>query len=131
LTAARRQAQPRRPRKLGQVSHPTPDGEDLKIITLARSSRARVAASEGAAVRDETGRTYSAAAVALPSLRLSALRLAVAMAVSSGAQKLEAAALVSDGDLDPGDLAVVRELGPDAIVFHAAPDGTVRTTLTP
>ena len=51
----------------------TPDPEDLKIITLARSSRARVAASEGAAVRDETGRTYTAAAVALPSLRLSAV----------------------------------------------------------
>ena len=90
-----------------------------------------MAASEGAAVRDETGRTYTAAAVALPSLRLSALRLAVAMAVSSGAQKLEAAALVSDADLDPGDLAVVRDLGPDATVFHAAPDGTVRETLTP
>ena len=90
-----------------------------------------MAASEGAAVRDETGRTYTAAAVALPSLRLSALRLAVAMAVSSGAQKLEAAALVSDADLDPGDLAVVRDLGPDATVFHAAPDGTVRATLTP
>ena len=58
------------------------DPEDQKIITLARSTRARVAASEGAAVRDETGRTYTAAAVALPSLRLSALRLAVAMAVS-------------------------------------------------
>ena len=113
------------------MSHPTPDGEDLKIIALARSSRARVAASEGAAVRDETGRTYSAAAVALPSLRLSALRLAVAMAVSSGARKLEAAALVSDGELDPGDLAAVRDLGPDAVVFHAAPDGTVRATLTP
>ena len=109
----------------------TPGPEDLKIITLARSSRARVAASEGAAVRDETGRTYTAAAVALPSLRLSALRLAVAMAVSSGAQKLEAAALVSDADLDPGDLAVVRDLGPDATVFHAAPDGTVRETLAP
>ena len=113
------------------MSDVTPDPEDLKIITLARSSRARVAASEGAAVRDETGRTYTAAAVALPSLRLSALRLAVAMAVSSGAQKLEAAALVSDADLDPGDLAVVRDLGPDAAVFHAAPDGTVRETLIP
>ena len=67
-------AHPRPGRKLGLVSDPTPAGEDLKIITLARSSRARVAASEGAAVRDETGRTYSAAAVALPSLRLSALR---------------------------------------------------------
>ena len=85
------------PRTLGRVSDALPTAEDLKIITLARSSRARVAASEGAAVRDETGRTYTAAAVALPSLRLSALRLAVAMAVSSGARKLEAAALVSDG----------------------------------
>ena len=69
---------------LTPVSEVTADAlsaEDQKIITLARSSRARVAASEGAAVRDETGRTYTAAAVALPSLRLSALRLAVAMAV--------------------------------------------------
>jgi hypothetical protein len=118
--------------RLIRVSDVTPDAEDLKIITLARSTRARVAASEGAAVRDETGRTYTAAAVALPSLRLSALRLAVAMAVSSGAQKLEAAALVSDAEMvDPGDLAVVRDLGPDATVFHASPDGSIRATLTP
>ncbi len=107
------------------------DPEDQKIITLARSTRARVAASQGAAVRDETGRTYTAAAVALPSLRLSALRLAVAMAVSSGAESLEAAALVSDSAPDPGDLAAVRDLGPNAPVFHAAPDGTLRATLTP
>jgi hypothetical protein len=107
-----------------------PGPEDLKIITLARSARARVTAAEGAAVRDETGRTYAAAAVALPSLRLSALRLAVAMAVSSGASSLEAAALVSDGtEPDPRDLAVVRDLGPEAIVFHAAPDGTVLAIL--
>jgi hypothetical protein len=141
MTAPRRRIRPAPPRTLGQVTDLTRGGlggpapqrssEDLKIITLARASRARVAASEGAAVRDETGRTYGAAAVALPSLRLSALRLAVAMASSSGAQKLEAAALVSDGELDPGDLAVVRDLGPDAVVFHAAPDGTVRATLTP
>ena len=113
------------------MSDVTPGTEDLKIITLARSSRARVAASEGAAVRDETGRTYTAAAVALPSLRLSALRLAVAMAVSSGAQKLEAAALVSDADLDPGDLAVVREVGASAVVFHAGSNGVLRETLVP
>src|ERR1700751_4495821 len=106
-------------------------GEDLKIMPLARSARARTGAAEGAAVRDETGRTYTAATVDLPSLRLSALRLAVAMAVSSGAQKLEAAALVSDADLDPGDLAVVRDLGPEPTVFHAAPNGTIRQTLAP
>jgi len=109
-----------------------PGAEDQKIITLARSARARVAAAEGAAVRDETGRTYAAAAVNLPSLRLSALRLAVAMAVSSGAADLEAAVLVSDaGAADPGDLAVVREAGPKAVVFHVGTDGTLRATLTP
>ena len=129
---------PRRPRPLTRllpVSDVTAgdglDPEDQKIITLARSTRARVAASEGAAVRDETGRTYTAAAVALPSLRLSALRLAVAMAVSSGAESLEAAALVSDSEPDPGDLAAVRDLGPNAPVFHAAPDGSLRATLVP
>jgi hypothetical protein len=101
--------------------------EDQKIITLARSTRARVAASEGAAVRDETGRTYTAAAVALPSFQVSALRLAVAMAVSSGATRLEAAALVSEAaEPDPGDLAAVRDVGPDAKVIHAGPDGSLR-----
>jgi hypothetical protein len=124
--------------RLGQVSEAQPDEaqpaaglpgpEDLKIITLARSARAT--AAEGAAVRDETGRTYAAAAVALPSLRLSALHLAVAMAASSGASRLEAAALVSDGPgPDPVDLAAVRDLGPAAVVFHAASDGTLRATL--
>jgi hypothetical protein len=109
-----------------------PDLEDTKIITLARAARARVAAAEGAAVRDETGRTYAAAAVALPSLRLSALQLAVAMAVSSGATSLEAAALVSDGaEPDPIDIAAVRELGPGATVFHAAPDGTILAQIRP
>jgi len=115
------------------VSEATPgsglDPEDQKIITLARSTRARVAASEGAAVRDETGRTYTAAAVALPSLRLSALRLAVAMASSSGAARLEDAALVSDSEPASEDLAAVRDLGPAAPIFHAAPDGTLRATL--
>jgi hypothetical protein len=106
--------------------------EDQKIITLARSARARVAAAEGAAVRDETGRTYAAAAVNLPSLRLSALRLAVAMAVSSGAAGLEAAALVSDADTpDAGDLAAVRDAGSGAAVFLVGTDGALRATLTP
>ena len=104
--------------------------EDVKIITLARSARARVGSAEGAAVRDETGRTYAAAAVALPSLRLSALTLAVAMAVSSGAVALEAAALVSDG---PGpaaeDIGAVKDVGAGALIIHAGSDGTIRQTL--
>jgi hypothetical protein len=106
--------------------------EDAKIITLARSARARTGAAEGAAVRDETGRTYAAATVDLPSLRLSALQVAVAMAVSSGAEGLEAAALVTAGDTaGPADVAAVRDLGGTAPVLVAGPDGTLRSTLTP
>lgn len=106
--------------------------EDAKIITLARSSRARTGAAEGAAVRDDTGRTYAAAAVDLPSLKLSALQVAVAMAVSSGAADLEAAAVVtSQEDVRDADVAAVRDLGGAAPILLAAPDGTLRATLTP
>lgn len=59
--------------------------EDAKLVTLARSARARVGAVEGASVRDQDGRTYAAATVVLPSLALTALQLAVAQAVASGA----------------------------------------------
>jgi hypothetical protein len=124
------EAQPGPEEQPGADDQPGP--EDLKIITLARAARARVTAAEGAAVRDEIGRTYAAAAVALPSLRMSALLLAVAMAVSSGAGSLEAAALVNDGEApDPADLAAVRDVGPDAVIFHVGPDGSVKATLHP
>lgn len=108
------------------------DPEDRKIITLARSARARNGVPEGAAVRDETGRTYVAGTVALDSLKLSALQTAVAMAVASGATSLEAAAVVTAaGTLPAGDLAAVRDLGGTGTpVLVAGPDGTVRETLT-
>ncbi|WP_432249531.1 cytidine deaminase [Streptomyces sanyensis] len=108
---------------------PEPGPEDRKIITLARSARARNGVPEGAAVRDETGRTYVAGTVALASLRLSALRTAVAMAVASGATSLEAAAVVSAAEAPAEeDLAAVRELGgPGTPVFLAGPDGGLRS----
>ncbi|MEU1625161.1 cytidine deaminase [Streptomyces sp. NPDC020096] len=107
------------------------DPEDRKIITLARSVRARNGVPEGAAVRDETGRTYVAGSVDLASLKLSALRTAIAMAVASGARSLEAAAVVSDAEAVPAeDQAVVRELGgPGTPILLAAADGTLRTRL--
>ncbi|MFI0979290.1 cytidine deaminase [Streptomyces sp. NPDC021093] len=102
--------------------------EDQKLITLARSTRARNAVPEGAAVRDETGRTYVAGTVALDSLSLSALQTAVAMAVASGARSLEAAAVVTaaDGAAD-ADLAAVRDLGGAGTpVLVAGPDAAVK-----
>jgi hypothetical protein len=110
-------------------------------VTLARASRARNSSAEGAAVRDQDGRTYVATSVDLPSLRLSALQTAVAMAVSSGASSLEAAAVVSDrvsdtyrsggsdtgtggdtvGGTDPAPgVRAVRDLAGGGIVVHLA-----------
>lgn len=105
--------------------------EDRKIITLARSARARNGVPEGAAVRDETGRTYVAGTVALPSLELSALRTAVAMAVASGATSLEAAAVVSASDTaSDEDRAAVRDLGGATTpVLLAGPDGVLKSTV--
>jgi hypothetical protein len=107
------------------------DPEDRKIVTLARSARARNGVPEGAAVRDETGRTYVAGTVDLDSLKLSALRTAVAMAVASGAKSLEAAAVVTEAaSVSAEDRAAVRDLGgPGTPVLVAGADGTVRDTV--
>lgn len=104
--------------------------EDAKIVTLARSTRARNRTAEGAAVRDETGRTYVASTVDLPSLKLSALQTAVAMAVAGGARGLEAAAIVGEAaEVADADLAAVRDLGGAGTpVLLAGPDGTVSAT---
>lgn len=109
---------------------PNLDAEDAKLVTLARSARSRTGAPEGAAVRDTDGRTYVAASVGLRSLRLSALQAAVAAAVSSGVEGLEAAAIVSDADaVEQEGLAAVRELTPSAPVHLAGPDGVLRLTV--
>ena len=116
------------------VPVPTGDAltaEDAKLVTLARSARARVGAVEGAAVRDQDGRTYAAATVGLPSLAITALQLAVASAVAAGATKLEAAAVVTEAsELDGAGHAAVRDLAADAPILVAAPDGALLGTVT-
>lgn len=114
--------------------------EDKKLVTLARATRARVGAAEGAAVRDSDGRTYAGASVDLDSLKLSAIQVCVAMAFASGSQGLEAAVLLADADTDAdteadavgeADLACLREFGGDAVTVHLGdPRGTVRATTT-
>ena len=77
-------------------------------------------------MRDTDGRTYVATTVALPSLALSALQVAVAMAVSSGALGLEAAAIV--GEAPSGrrsGRAVLSEVAPKAVLHRADPTGSV------
>ena len=64
--------------------------EDNKLLVLARATRARTNAPQGAAVRDLDGRTYAGATVNLPSLQLSAIQVCIAMAIASGSKGLEA-----------------------------------------
>ncbi|WP_174232940.1 cytidine deaminase [Aeromicrobium sp. A1-2] len=101
--------------------------EDAKLVTLARASRARTGARHGAAVRDQDGRTYAASTVELPSVKIDALDLAVAMAVSSGATGIEAAALVADRHPEPIVRGTaVRDLSGGGVnVFIADPAGDV------
>jgi hypothetical protein len=104
--------------------------EDAKLVTLARHSRTRVGAAEGAAVRDQDGRTYAAASVNLPHLTLSALQLAVAQAASSGATSIEAAAVVTESaELEGAGLAAVRDLATDAPVHVAGTTGSLVGTV--
>lgn len=92
------------------------DGEDAKLVVLARGAMGRAEASNGAAVRDHEGRTYAGAPVVLAALELTALQAAVAAAVSSGATGLQAAVMVGGSNDDAG-VAAVRELSPAAAVI--------------
>lgn len=106
--------------------------EDKKLVTLARATRARTSAAEGAAVRDSDGRTYAAATVDLPSLQVSALGVCIAMAVASGSQGLEAAVLLTEAaGFVPADLDAVRDFaGPGVVVHRGDPKGAIAATIT-
>ena len=101
--------------------------EDAKLVTLARGARGRANAAQGAAVRDTDGRTYAGATVSLPSLTLTAVQVAVATALASAADGLEAAVVVGVGGVDSVDHAsrdVLRDLGLSELLL-AGPDGAI------
>jgi hypothetical protein len=115
------------PQTVPDTGIPQPvDPEDTKIITLARSALARTQAPQGACLRDTDGRTYAGATVQLDHLRLSAIQVVVAMAVSSGAQGVEAVAVSGQHGPDADDLAAVGDLpGSGVAVWVTDPRGAV------
>jgi hypothetical protein len=101
--------------------------EDQKLVTLARATRARTGAAQGAAVRDRDGRTYAAATVSLPSLSVSAVGVCVAMAASSGSTGLDAVVVLGDGEVSDDDLAIIRDFAGTGVAVHA---GDARGSIT-
>lgn len=99
------------------------NSEDLKLLTLAKSSQQRNGAQQCAALRDGTGRTHVGHRVTLTALHLDALEVAMAMALSSGADAIEAAVVVGD---NPSGSAIsnIREISPKALVWHVSEDGS-------
>jgi cytidine deaminase len=86
------------------------NSEDDKLAVLAKGARSRVQANVGAALRDETGRTYASAEVSIGSLKLSAVEMVVAQAVASGSTGIESV-VVSPGieqDVADSDIELVR-----------------------
>lgn len=108
---------------------PDLSAEDKKLVTLARATRARISAAEGAAVRDTDGRTYAAATVELPSLRLTAVQAVVAMAIAGGSSGVDACVVLGDAqDLTEPDEAVLRDVaGAAGVTVHV---GDARGTVT-
>lgn len=105
--------------------------EDNKLVVLARSTRARTGAAQGAALRDLDGRTYAGATVTLPSLQISALGVCIAMAVASGSKGAEAAVVLGPEAPSESDLAALRDFaGADVPVYCGAANGTIEQTLT-
>jgi hypothetical protein len=107
------------------------DPENAKLVTLARGAMSRVRAPQGAALRDETGRTYSSASVDLPSRAFSAVALVVAQAAASGAQGIEAIVVVGTPAAED-DLVLIRDLGGFvARVAECEADGSPRPASSP
>ncbi len=92
--------------------------EDNKLVVLARATRARTGAAEGAALRDLDGRTYAGATVDLPSLQVSAVGVVIAMAVASGSKGAEAVVVLTEGELAASDLAALRDFAGEGVAVH-------------
>jgi hypothetical protein len=96
--------------------------EDDKLVTLAKGARSRVQSVSGAALRDETGRTYASAQVSVGHLNLSAVEVVVAQAVASGSTGIEAVVLCSGSEFSTSDIALVKEFAGSGVPLHRIAD---------
>jgi len=88
--------------------------EDQKLEVLAQATLRRTGATQAAALRDITGRTYVARNISSISLTLDAIEAVFTVAMASQIEAIEAVVVVGDGSIN---LKPVREHTPGALVW--------------
>ena len=96
------------------------NSEDDKLAVLAKGARSRVQANVGAALRDETGRTYASAEISIGSLTLSGVEMVVAQAVASGSAGVESVVISSNSKISftESDIELVRTFAGTGIPLY-------------
>ena len=89
--------------------------EDQKLVTLAVNTLARSGASQAAALRDTTGRTYVAINVVSPALNLDAFEAVLTVALASGITGIES--VVAAG-AQPANSLAITSFAPNATIFY-------------
>ena len=94
--------------------------EDLKLVTLAQATLNRSGATQAAALRDNTGRTYVAVPVTSKSLSLDAVEAVFTVAMASQISGIEAVVFTGQPS---AKTAVITEFAPSAAIFFANDEG--------
>ncbi|MFZ2227139.1 MAG: hypothetical protein WA090_08305 [Candidatus Nanopelagicaceae bacterium] len=98
--------------------------EDQKLEVLAQATLRRTGATQAAALRDSTGRTYVARNVSTANLTLDAVEAVFTVALASQIEAIEAVVVIGSG---PINLALVREHTPSSLLWVVAPDGEIES----
>ncbi len=100
------------------------NSEDDKLSVLAKGARSRVQANVGAALRDETGRTYASAEISIGSLRLSAVEMVVAQAVASGSTGVESVVVCPKlySSVSESDIELLRTFAGTSVPLYIVDD---------
>ena len=96
--------------------------EDQKLVTLANATLKRSGASQAAALRDNTGRTYVAINISSPSLKLDACDSVFTVAMASGISGIESVVVVGK---KPSKAGALRDFSASATLFYCADNGEI------
>ncbi len=100
------------------------NSENQKLEVLARATIRRTGATQAAALRDNTGRTYVARNIATTNFRADALEAVFTVAMASQLDSIEAIVLVGSG---PINVKPAREYTPDCLIWVLKEDGELES----